>query len=76
MGVGGFSHLAFKKIKVVLNSLKKNFVFRSSHFPPPTDICTRKQEDPRDEVGGFHLPNCFTHGKWQKGQQMQVSGAL
>ena len=23
MGVGGFSHLAFKKIKVVLNSLKK-----------------------------------------------------
>ena len=56
MGVGGFSHLAFKKITVVLNSLKKN-----------CNICIRKQEDPRDEVGGFHLPNCFTHGKWKKG---------
>ena len=39
VGVGGFSHLAFKKIKVVLNS----------RFPPATDICIRKQEDPRDE---------------------------
>ena len=76
VGVGGFSHLAFKKITVVLNSLKKTSCSDRLIFLLPLTSVLENKKTLGTRLGGFHLPNCFTHGKWQKGQQMQVSGAL
>ena len=68
--------LLLKKIKVVLNSLKKTSCSDRLIFLLPLTSVLENKKTLGTRLGGFHLPNCFTHGKWQKGQQMQVSGAL
>ena len=66
MGVGGFSHLAFKKIMVVLNSLKKTV---TSVLENKKTLGTR--------LGVFICLIVLLMASGKKGmQQMQVSGAL
>ena len=66
MGVGGFSHLVFKKITVVLNSLKKTV---TSVLENKKTLGTR--------LGVFICLIVLLMASGKKGmQQMEVSGAL
>ena len=66
VGVGGFSHLAFKKITVVLNSLKKTV---TSVLEKKKTLGTR--------LGVFICLIVLLMASGKKGmQQMEVSGAL
>ena len=66
MGVGGFSYLAFKKITVVLNSLKKTV---TSVLENKKTLGTR--------LGVFICLIVLLMASGKKGmQQMEVSGAL
>ena len=66
VGVGGFSHLAFKKITVVLNSLKKTV---TSVLENKKTLGTR--------LGVFICLIVLLMASGKKGmQQMEVSGAL